>query len=669
MAVSIRLFSVLKWESVIHEFDPYFNYRTTRLLVKDGFYDFLNWFDSRSWYPLGRVVGGTLYPGLMTTAGFIYWLLHKLHFTVDIRNVCVFIGPLFSGLTALITYLFTSEAHDTRSGLLAAIFVAVVPGYIARSAAGSYDNEAVAITAMMCVFWLWLKACRTGSAIWSMACAITFFYMVAAWGGYAFIINVIPLHMLLVLVKIRITSTLSSHQRWTNFDRVYRVYCTFYVTGTLLAMQVPFIGFQPLRSSEHLASHGIFGLMQLIFIFKWFKQVFGSRYQHQFSKFKRYGALALFAIIALGFFVVQQYRAPMLGRFYSLFDLHYAKIHIPIIASVSEHQPNTWGSLLMDTHVLMVLVPIGLYVCIHRLSECTLFIILYAISSLYFSSIMVRLVLVLAPITCVLAGIGISYVLASFSRSNRASSVGWDMRILMSLFVLFLLALYSGHAVWTASWAYSSPSIVLEGSDGRGGKQTWDDFREAYYWLRKNTRDDAKIMSWWDYGYQLGQMADRTTLVDNNTWNNTHIATVGRAWASSERKAYRILKRLDVDYVMVLFGGFAGYSGDDIAKFLWMVRIAGGVFPEIQEKKFYSPQGYYTPGVGAPKTMTNSLMYRLSYYNFHKVYTPGQPSGYDRVRRTEIALKEFDLRYFQEVYTSERWLVRIYKLVDEPPIR
>ena len=38
-------------------------------------------------------------------------------------------------------------------------------------------------------------------------------------------------------------------------------------------------------------------------------------------------------------------------------------------------------------------------------------------------------------------------------------------------------------------------------------------------------------MSWWDYGYQIAAMANRTTLVDNNTWNNTHIATVVSARA------------------------------------------------------------------------------------------------------------------------------------------
>ena len=58
--------------------------------------------------------------------------------------------------------------------------------------------------------------------------------------------------------------------------------------------------------------------------------------------------------------------------------------------------------------------------------------------------------------------------------------------------------------------------------------------REAYFWLRQNTDENAKILSWWDYGYQMSAMANRTVLVDNNTWNNTHIATVGRALASTE---------------------------------------------------------------------------------------------------------------------------------------
>ncbi|BFG29906.1 hypothetical protein CerSpe_161800 [Prunus speciosa] len=84
-----RLFSVLRYESMIHEFDPYFNYHTTLYLTEKGIYDFWNWFDSESWYLLDRIIGGTLYLGLMVTAALIYRTLRFLSFAVHIREVCV----------------------------------------------------------------------------------------------------------------------------------------------------------------------------------------------------------------------------------------------------------------------------------------------------------------------------------------------------------------------------------------------------------------------------------------------------------------------------------------------------------------------------------------------------------------------------------------------------
>lgn len=72
-----------------------------------------------------------------------------------------------------------------------------------------------------------------------------------------------------------------------------------------------------------------------------------------------------------------------------------------------------------------------------------------------------------------------------------------------------------------------------------------DDFREAYFWLRQNTDEHARVMSWWDYGYQIAGMANRTTLVDNNTWNNSHIALV-RAWPTKDRKLQPFIHYLDI---------------------------------------------------------------------------------------------------------------------------
>jgi len=68
--------------------------------------EFWNWFDPTAWYPLGRVVGGTIFPGLMATSGVIYNFLQAIHLPVDIRNICVMLAPAFSGLTAWATYMY-----------------------------------------------------------------------------------------------------------------------------------------------------------------------------------------------------------------------------------------------------------------------------------------------------------------------------------------------------------------------------------------------------------------------------------------------------------------------------------------------------------------------------------------------------------------------------------
>ena len=63
--------------------------------------------------------------------------------------------------------------------------------------------------------------------------------------------------------------------------------------------------------------------------------------------------LIVFAMVVL--LTYTGYIAPWSGRFYSLWDTTYAKIHIPIIASVSEHQPTTWTSFFFGATVISCL--------------------------------------------------------------------------------------------------------------------------------------------------------------------------------------------------------------------------------------------------------------------------------------------------------------------------
>ncbi|RVW38244.1 Dolichyl-diphosphooligosaccharide--protein glycosyltransferase subunit STT3A [Vitis vinifera] len=255
------------------------------------------------------------------------------------------------------------------------------------------------------------------------------------------------------------------------------------------------------------------------------------------------------------------------GRSLSLLDPTYASKYIPIIASVSEHQPPTWPSYFMDINVLAFLVPAGIVACFLPLSDASSFVVLYIVTSVYFSGVMVRLMLVLAPAACILSGIALSEAFDVLTRSIKFQLPGLSensqidilfmlltikagdttsssvvtqndaaktnknedtlkerpsrknrkkekehvektsiksqikKRLLVlpleasvaAIFLLVLLgAFYVVHCVWAAAEAYSAPSIVLT-SHSHDGLHVFDDFREAYAWLRHNTEVDDKL--------------------------------------------------------------------------------------------------------------------------------------------------------------------------------
>jgi dolichyl-diphosphooligosaccharide--protein glycosyltransferase len=234
---------------------------------------------------------------------------------------------------------------------------------------------------------------------------------------------------------------------------------------------------------------------------------------------------------------------------------------------VSEHQPTTWSSYFTDLHAAALLAPAGLVACflIGELDDAALFLVLYGVTSVYFSGVMVRLMLVLAPAACVLAGLGLSGVIDSLCASLKTAALGGgggsggegapaeeaaapspaskptssrsrpstaasssspgflpkisavkralpsDVAAAALAAVAAVLVAFLFHSAFVAAEMYSAPSIVMQSRGNDGTLHVFDDFREAYGWLRHNTPRDAKVASWWDYGYQTTAMADRVS--------------------------------------------------------------------------------------------------------------------------------------------------------------
>jgi len=187
----------------------------------------------------------------------------------------------------------------------------------------------------------------------------------------------------------------------------------------------------------------------------------------------------------------------------------------------------------------------------------------------------------------------------------------------------------------------SDPQIVTWTRDGSGKKIVMDDYLRGYEWIDANTAQDARVIAWWDYGYQITGVAKRTSLADGNTWNHEHIATIGRTLTSPEKKAWNVIRHV-ADYVLVWAGG----DSDDLGKSPHLARIGNSVFPDHcgDDDPRCNKFSFYGDGTPTPM-MAKSLLYKAVKHNI----APGI---------------KLDPRLFKEVHTTRYGKMRIYQVMN-----
>ena len=242
IAYDIRLFAIREYGLVIHEFDPWFNFRATQYLADNGLTKFFHWFDYMSWYPLGRPVGSTIYPGMQIVSVIIWKVLNAGGIAMSLNDVCCYVPAWFGVIATYFLGLLAYECtKSVNTAIFAAAIMAIIPAHLMRSIGGGFDNEAVAMTAMMMTFYFYCLSLREGGRLWFVGIFAGFAYgfMAATWGGYVFVINMVGLHAG-VLALVRYSS------------KLHRAYTLFYIVGTFLATRVPVISMTPLKSLEQM---------------------------------------------------------------------------------------------------------------------------------------------------------------------------------------------------------------------------------------------------------------------------------------------------------------------------------------------------------------------------------------------------------------------------------
>jgi len=734
----IRMSAIDEYGPVIHEYDPYFNFRATEYLHEHGAKKFFQWFDYMSWYPLGRPVGTTIYPGMQFTAVFVKRYLLQ---SWSLNDVCCYIpawfGAIASVLVGLLTYECTIPENSSSSFLKWVVelvqgksndnasngrsksvvlgffspamecaccalgMMAIVPAHLMRSVGGGYDNESIANTAMILTFYFWVRSLRNPQSAWMGAIAgLSYFYMVASWGGYIFVLNLIGVHAAALVPMGRFS------------PKVYQSYSLFYVIGTALAVQVPVVGWAPLKSLEQLGPCAVFLGYQVLRICEVIKgERSMTRTQFLMLRVKAFVVLGIVATVLISMVAPSGYFGPLSSRVRGLFVQH-TKTGNPLVDSVAEHQPASSRSYFQYLHHVCSLAPIGFLMVMFDLSDSSSFLLVWGTAAYFFSHRMVRLILLTAPIGSALGGIAAGRIFtwclqqwwenddslsaaqkesAGNGRSAKSSKKGSKFRrpkkpsyaanndyekksdahdaldslksgfdgalttseaglVKRAMAILFLLMGYIlsvnfSHYCWRLAQDLSNPTIIVRARLRDGTVIKLDDYREAYWWLRDNTPEDSRIMAWWDYGYQITAMANRTTLADGNTWNHEHIALLGKALTTDEEEGYQIARHL-ADYVLIWGGG----GGDDLAKSPHLARIANSVYrdhcpagdPTCRAFGLLDRQGTPSP------MMERSLLYHL---HGHEIKNGVQA----------------DPNKWKEVFRSKYGRVRIYKIlgVDE----
>jgi dolichyl-diphosphooligosaccharide---protein glycosyltransferase len=643
-----------------------------------------------SWYPLGRPVGTTIYPGMQITAVFLWRVLNFVGIEMSLNDVCVFFPAWFGAVATYLVAILTKECSGSgTAAVVAAAVMSIVPAHTMRSVAGGYDNESLAVTAMCLTFYLWCRSLRNAKS-WPIGAlaGLGYTYMTAAWGGYTFVLNMIGLHAAMLVIYGRYNSEL------------HKAYSLFFVIGTIGALQFPVVGTLPFTSMEQLGPMLVFlGFQVLEFTERTMPKTLrpSDKWTRRFRMY--FAALLVLVVTVQALSMAGLYNINgMSVRVKSLFVKH-TKTGNPLVDSVAEHQPGSPDSYYRFLHINYYIAPIG-FVCsaVHFMYEGSagsMFLPLYAAVAYYFANRMVRLIIFLGPIAACLVGVCIGYVIEdsiaiatemtleekdatadedadakpaltpSKSKKDRKKAPvkptkslkemikggahNWWNRSSTKTARLICSALFLTRTAYSVSTfisyshqmaqGMSQPSIMFKGQLQTGETVIVRDYVDAYEWLRDNTAEDARVMAWWDYGYQITGIANRTSIADGNTWNHEHIANLARMLTTDETKAHKVIRHL-ADYVLVWAGG----GGDDMAKSPHLFRIGASIgsgrATAVDMDKITSTFGVDRSGRPTPK-MAASLLFKLV-----------SPQG------------SVDASRFQEVYSSKYRKVRIYKVVN-----
>jgi dolichyl-diphosphooligosaccharide---protein glycosyltransferase len=622
IAMLMRLFPA-QYGFYLNEFDPYYDYKAANFIVTSfnqswaagqggfpGLWHYFSWTDYTTWFPEGRVVASTSQDGLQF-AGALSYLFFKNVFGLQYSLYdYLVLFPVFVGsLTAVVFYYLVKRIAGEAGGLFAALMIAVSPPLIERGNLGWFKSEPLCIFLFAIAAYLFLTLLDSPMSnkqriFRALVAGLLAGYANTAWGGgeyftiaFAFFFVVMP---------------------FLNFDVPnLSIVALLFAAGDIFGSAIfPRPGIEIVTNPVGFALIG--GTVFLV-IGQWMK-TWVKPAEYRWTMVKVMLGFGLIALTVLSFGLLST-----VSRRYLSTILPWTKSSDPLVESVAEQVFPVGSDYFSSYLVLLFLGVFGAYIAFKRKSPTIGFALVIGLSSLYISAAFSRLLVYSSIALAILGGIGFAEVLFALLKPSGPTlvkrkptySTQSEMRAVYSIALIALLA-FPASIFWIPNPVpCTGASVICDQSPADYGVTISNggtvfshtevsDWFQALNWINSNTPTNAVIISWWDYGYWVNVMGNRTVVADNATLNETRIAQIGQMFMSNVTAGAAIALGMGhgrPTYVLMFLTGSeislsgtsyyalqlpsgSGFTpgGGDESKKQWFIRISG-----LNESEFLYP--------------------------------------------------------------------------------
>ncbi|MEM1541749.1 MAG: STT3 domain-containing protein [Ignisphaera sp.] len=619
-------------EAKLDELDPFVNYWIVNYMDRHGIASLLDLTEKNPatclfWYPECRNLYSTELPGHLLTIYFLYQFV-KL-FGVELLDLMALIPPILGTLGVIFTALAVKELTDSDiASIISALAYALV--FLSREVAGFTVKYSFGLFTAPLVLWRHIRLLKKPNIVNSVLAGLAIAYAASVWTGVG--LTAVPIYVTLVLAPIFIDLT-----QINNFKKYTLVFA--------IEIAIPTIAMISMK-----AYHGGRMIIYLIFLITFAFYIFGailslflgSRAMLHARKSK--GVKRIFIVSPTKIYITVLLilviaGATILGLAVSVPGfLHQLTRIIPVAgkillglginpggvaATVAEYRSGgeylEWYMVIHLLLLIFILIPTALYDAFKNRAYIPLIFSIWAFLSwyatyntVYFSD---YTKVVFASVIGYSIGRLLLFAKPQITYIGKAAKIKIDFTKFIALLIVLSITIPSIYLAYASSITYNKyPMIVL----AEGFYTPTDVWISALRFLQRNTSQDSLVISWWDYGYWLSVIGNRSTVADGATINSEKIQKLARFFTNSYNETYRQLKDFGVcskrEVYIVIFSPVDVYIVPETKKLFIAFPVYPQGFGDIP--KFISAIVYLATGRWAQENLTYSTsLYQFDIYS------------------------------------------------------